>query len=306
MSAWHTIVDSASFRTVAKRGPGRALLRSRAFGEVDLVRKRMQSAQLSRRAPEEFDGVTTYCCFVGHNKSGSSLVSALLDAHPEIVLSDEVDLLRFVERGFRREQLFALAARGARAEARKGRVTARRLGGYSYAVPGASQGRATRPRVVGDSTTGTSTRRLGADPGLWARVVSTARPTTAKLVHVIRNPFDPISLMMVRGHRSFENSIDHYFAACTTLETIRGRVDRHDLHEVRYEDMVEEPQAVLHALCTFVGVTADTAYLEACAAIVAPLPEPSRRMVEWTPRWIDVVESRLERHDFLQGYSYER
>jgi hypothetical protein len=69
--------------------------------------------------------------------------------------------------------------------------------------------------------------------------------------------------------------------------------------------MVMQPQTGLQALCRFLGVAADTAYLDACSAIVAPLPEPSRRMVEWTRPWIDVVEARLERHDFLRGYSYD-
>jgi hypothetical protein len=304
VSAWQALVDSASFRTLAKRGPGRALVRSRPFSELDLARKRVQSTNASRRAPEQFDDVTTYCCFVGHNKSGSSMLSALLDAHPEIVLSDEVDLLRYVERGFRREQLFALAARGARTEARKGRVTARRLEPYSYAVPGSAQGSTLRPRVVGDSTTGTSTRRMGADPGLWDKVIAATRPTAPKLIHAIRNPFDPISVMMVRGHRTFANSIDHYFAACATLEAIRQRVDVADVHEVRYEDMVASPHDELRALCAFVGVDADHAYLDACASIVAARPDP-RHIVEWTRPWIEAVETRLARHDFLQGYSYD-
>jgi Sulfotransferase family len=306
VSAWHTVVDSDPFRALAKRGPGRALLRSRAFGELDLARKRVQTSHRSRRARESFDEVATFCCFVGHNKSGSSMTSALLDAHPEIVLSDEVDLLRYVEHGFQREQLFRLAARGARAEARKGRVTARRLEPYSYAVPGASQGLALRPRVVGDSTTGTSTRRLGADPYLWDRVHAVTYPVAPKLVHVIRNPFDPISVMMVRGHRSFANSVDHYFTACATLETLRGNISPADLHDVRYEDMVADPRSELRSLCAFLGVDAGNAYLDACAAIVRPDAEPSRHMVEWTRPWIDAVQARLADHDFLQGYSYDR
>ena len=305
MSAWHAVVDSDQFRALAKRGPGRALLRSRAFGELDLARKRVQTSHRSHRAPECFDDVATFCCFVGHNKSGSSMTSALLDAHAEIVLSDEVDLLRYVERGFQRDQLFRLAARGARAEARKGRVTARRLEPYSYAVPGASQGVAPRPRVVGDSTTGTSTRRLGADPYLWDRVHAVTFPASPKLVHVIRNPFDPISVMMVRGHRSFANSVDHYFTACATLETLRSTVARTDLHAVRYEDLVADPRRELRALCAVLGVDADEGDLDACAAIVRPGPEPSRRTVEWTRPWIDAVEARLADHDFLQGYSYD-
>ena len=131
-------------------------------------------------------------------------------------------------------------------------------------------------------------------------------PVAPKLVHVIRNPFDPISVMMVRGHRSFANSVDHYFTACATLETLRGNVGPADLHDVRYEDMVADPRSELRSLCAFLGVDAGDAYLDACAAIVRPDAEPSRHMVEWTRPWIDAVQARLADHDFLQGYSYDR
>ncbi len=250
--------------------------------------------------------MATFCTFVGHNKSGSSLCSALLDAHPDVVLSDEVDLLRYVEHGFQREQLFALAARGARAEARKGRVTARRLEPYSYAVAGGSQGSSPRPLVVGDSTTGTSTRRFGADPDLWDRILLDVRPATPKLLHVIRNPFDPISVMMVRGHRSFANSIDHYFDACATVggdppPGRSGRRARGALRGLVDDTAVVTPVAVLvpRRRCR------RPRYLDACAAIVTRQPEPSRVMVEWTNPWITTVERRLADHGFLQGYSYD-
>ncbi|HEY3671111.1 MAG TPA: sulfotransferase [Acidimicrobiia bacterium] len=303
--SWAAFADSDAFRTLTKRGPGRALLRSRPVSELDLIRKRLHTTRRSDHASEHFDRVTTFCAFVGHNKSGSSLCSALLDAHPEIVLSDEVDLLRYVERGFRRDQLFALAARGARAEARKGRITARRLEPYSYAVAGGSQGRAPQPRVVGDSTTGTSTRRFGSDPYLWTRITVEVRPARATLLHVIRNPFDPISVMMVRGHRSFANSIDHYFDACETLARIRRQVAPSQFHEVRYEDLVATPRDTLRAMCTFLGVGTTASYLDACAAVVAPRPAPRRAMVEWTQPWITTVEDRIAEHDFLKGYSYD-
>jgi hypothetical protein len=229
----------------------------------------------------------------------------LLDAQRDIVLSDEVDLLRYVGRGFRRDQLFALAVRGARTEARKGRMTARRLSPYSYAVPGHWQGRTDRPLVVGDSTTGTSTRRLAADPGLLDQLVQTMRGVEVKFVQTIRNPFDPISVMMVRGERSFPNAIDHYFAACDALVGIRGRVGP-ALLPVRYEQLVTEPQAGVARVCTFLGVAPEPSTLDACASIVKASPDRSRDMVEWTRPWIELVESRMTAYDFLDGYSYER
>jgi sulfotransferase family protein len=300
---WHAFVDSDSLRWFTKRGPGRPIMRSRAFRRLDLHRRRVRAARATQRDSRRFERVQTFCCFVGHNKSGTSMLGALLDAHAEIVLADEVDALRYVDAGFGRDELFHVLERGARSEARKGRVTARRLVPYSYAVPGQYQGRSVAPRVVGDSTSGTSTRRLGADPGLLEQCARLMPGVDVRLIQVIRNPFDPISAMMVRGKRTFENAIDHYFTACNALLDIRRRAGA-SLLPVRYEDFVADPVGGLRAVCGFVGVAADDDYLQACAAIIRPVPDRSRDMVAWDQPWIGRVERRIDEFDFLAGYSY--
>jgi hypothetical protein len=265
----------------------------------------VRAAIATRRAPHQFDNVRTFCFFVGHNKSGTSMLGGLLDAHPWIVLSDEVDALRYVEAGFPRDQLFHRIVRGSRAELRKGRVTARRLQPYSYLVPGQWQGRTECPLVVGDGTCGTATRRLHENPDLLDRLRGIVPGVDVKVLHVIRNPFDPISVMMVRGRRTFENAIEHYFRACHALTDIRWRIPPEDLLPVRHEDFVSRTPRELGRVCGFLGVDAPPAYLNACTSIIRDAPDRSRDLVEWTPFWIRRVERELTAFDFLEGYSYE-
>jgi hypothetical protein len=123
-------------------------------------------------------------------------------------------------------------------------------------------------------------------------------------IQVIRNPFDPISAMMVRSGRSFENSIGHYFGACERLNEIRAALDQDALLPVRYETFVGDPERELARVCGFLGVRPDAAYLHACASIIRHEPDRSREMVEWTPSWIDHVERRIDDFEFLKGYSY--
>ena len=305
MSTWHTIVDSDSFRRFAKRGPGRRFFRSATFRSLNVRRNQFVAARAARSDPELFADVRTFCFFVGHNKSGTSLLGGLLDAHRQIVLADEADVLQYVDAGLDREEIFHVLLRGSRTEARKGRVTARRLEPYSYAVPGQWQGGTERPRVVGDSTSGSSTRRLGDDPALLDRLAALTREVDVKMIQVIRNPFDPISVMMVRGNRTFDNSIEHFFSACNTLVDLRRHIDRGGLFPVRYEDVVADPSGVLRNVCAFVGVDPDPEYIDACTGIIRPRPDRSRDMVEWTPEWIDHVERRMVDFDFLDGYSYD-
>ena len=304
MKAWHVVTDSDAFRRVTSLGPVRSLYRSQAFRDLDVFRNRALSRNAVRRDPDRFRTVRTFCFFVGHNKSGTSMLGGLLDAHPSVILADEIDALKYVEAGFDRDQLFYLLLKGSRAEARKGRVTARRLQPYSYAVPGQSQGESREPLVVGDGRSGTSTRRLGADPDLLDRVRALMAGVDVKLIQVIRNPFDPISLMMVRGGRSFQNSIDHYFTACEALLDIRRRLDGSTLLPMRYEAVVSDPEGSLGDLCGFLGIQADQDYLTACASIIRPQPDRGRELVDWSASWIAQVEQRMSSYDFLDGYSF--
>lgn len=258
-----------------------------------------------RTQPDLFRDVKTFCFFVGHNKSGTSMTGALLDAHPNAVISDEEDALQYVPMGFSRDQIFHLLLWGSRREAMKGRVTARRLTPYSYQVPGQWQGRYSRMHVIGDSTSGSSTRRLAQDPDLLPRLQQLMAGVEVKLIQVIRNPYDPISVMMVRGKRSFENAIDHYFAGCEALVQLRRRLSDAQLLPVRYEDFVRSPRASLAEICHFLNIEPSADYLPACAGILRRDPDTHRDMVPWSAPWIEAVQTRMARYDFLAGYGFE-
>jgi hypothetical protein len=302
---WTTLLNSDSFRRFAKRGPGSALFRSKAYLKLNTAMQFIASYYNVRQSPGLFQEVGSYCVFIGHNKSGTSMIGSLLDAHPSVALSDEVDALQYVSAGFSRDQLFHIVLRGSRREFIKGRVTARRLQPYSYLVPGQWQGRFDRLKVIGDSTSGSSTRRLAADPELMQRLQKLMGEINVKFIQVIRNPYDPISVMMVRGKRTFENAIEHYFNSCDALIQIRENLQSPNLVSMKYENFIYDPEANLIKICTFLGLEADEDYLKACAKILYKTPVKSRQLVEWEPGWIEVVKRKMHRYDFLQGYSFD-
>lgn len=298
-------LNPSRVRQFIKKGPGAVIFRSQAYRNLLLLKHFVASSYEAIRAPHLFDEVHTYCMFVGHNKSGTSMVGALLDAHPDAIISDEAEALRFVQAGFSREQIFHLLLRRSRKEFRKGRVTARRLQAYSYLVPDQWQGRYRTLRVVGDSTAGSSTREFGAAPGLLTRLEDRMQGVEVRLIQTVRNPYDPISVMMVRGKRSFENAIGMYFSHCETLARMRQNLDGARLFTIRYEDFVRDGQTKLAELCRFLGLDADADYLNACASILHKSPQTSRQLVAWDARHIEQVAREIERFDFLQGYRFE-
>ncbi len=301
---WLSLIGSDAFRRLSKHGVAAPLFRSAAYQRLYLTYQWWLTQYQCLRAPTLFQDVETYCLFIGHTKSGNSMIGSLLDAHPQIILADEVHALQFVEAGFSREQIFHILLRASRREAIKGRVTARRLQAYSWQVPGQWQGRYRDLRVLGDSTSGSVTRTLAAQPALLEKLAGTMGNVKLRFLHLIRNPYDPLSVMMVRGKRTFENALEHYTASCEMLVTLYQKIGAENIFPIRYEDFLQNPQTRLQEICQFLGLQAPPDYLQACAAILHP-PERTRQLIAWDAAQIAAVAGIIARFDFLQGYSFD-
>lgn len=302
---WVLVFNAAPVRHIFQAVGSRRLSRSRPYQSALTAGRYATSYLQTRLGSSDFDELESFCFFIGHNKSGTSLIGSLLDAHRHAVVADDVDALRLVAAGFDRRQLCYWLARAARRDYLKGRVTARRVAAYSYLVAGQWQGRYEAARIVGDSASGVTTRRLATEPGLLTRLRDLAGTARVRFVLVIRNPYDPIAYIMVRGRRSYESAADHYFTNCASVVDLRRRLGD-DLLAVRYETFVSAPRPELARVCRFLGLDADSGYLEACAAIVDPTPHRSRELVRWEPAWIEDVRRRMAAFDFLEGYDFEQ
>jgi len=135
--------------------------------------------------------VRSFCLFIGYPRSGHSLVGSLLDAHPDIAIAHEVNVLGLVAgNDLDRRTLFHTLLR--RSEADATRTAGRRATGYSYAVPKGWQGQVRQLRVIGAKSGEKTSLRLGRDPGELnglRRLVG----APVRLLHVTRNPFDCIA-----------------------------------------------------------------------------------------------------------------
>jgi len=83
------------------------------------------------RRASSFGELGSFCLFLGYPRSGHSLVGALLDARPNMVIAHELNALDFVQHGIKREALYYLLLSRARWFARRNAEWS----GYKYAVP---------------------------------------------------------------------------------------------------------------------------------------------------------------------------
>ncbi|ASC71040.1 hypothetical protein XM38_019890 [Halomicronema hongdechloris C2206] len=79
-----------------------------------------------------FDKIENYCIFIGCGRTGHSLVGACLDTHPDMVISDELGAVKYINKhSYSKGQIYYLILKGAQVHAQAGKTVA----GYSYAVP---------------------------------------------------------------------------------------------------------------------------------------------------------------------------
>jgi hypothetical protein len=247
-----------------------------------------------------FDQVNTFCLFIGYPRSGHTLIGSLLDAHPNVILGDELNPLKFIEAGFRERQIFHLLLRNSRRRAAAGR----RRSGYSYYVPGQWQGRFEKLRMIGDKMGHGTVSRLRSNPPLLDSVKKMFS-VNIKFVHVIRNPYDVISTMTLTTGNSLELSSREFFFLCESVEYVKQRVNPADVHDLWHEDFIASPQSNLKKLCDFFRLSCDDGYLDACTSIVFESPHLSRLAVPWTRTLIEAVQRESRKFDFLSGYSYD-
>ncbi|MEM8925782.1 MAG: sulfotransferase [Actinomycetota bacterium] len=266
-----------------------------ATGRWDTVGIERKAAAL---APT-LDDVETFCLFIGYPRSGHSLVSSVLDAHPNALFSHRLNSLGHLADGRSERQIHFLAVSNALRFSRGGR----RLTGYQYLIPGQSQGAYERLQVVGDQEGKDTTLAIDARPELLDRLAEFR--SSVRFIHALRNPFDNISTWATRTRKSLDVTADRYFELCRANRDIRARVGDGQVFDIRHEAFLAEPAEHLRRLCGFVGLDAPDDYVEACTSIMYSTPNRSRERAPWTSSLIESVEKRMAAYDFLGGYSYE-
>ena len=251
-----------------------------------------------------FNNLSTYCMFIGYARSGHSLIGALLDAHPNVIIADQLDALEQIQAGIGKQDLFQLLLHNSRSRVEQGRAR----GGHSYHVPGQWQGRFTTLRVIGDKKGQRATSRLREDPELLRKLGQTL-DLPVKVFHVIRNPYDNIATKYLKRSRhgpvDLRCLIEEHFVLCQTIVDVKRHLRSGVMRDVYHEAMIEDPRHWVRTLCEFLGIQCPDDYVRACSKIVFSSPNKSRCDIEWSHDNRELVRTRMASIDFLSGYCFD-
>lgn len=254
----------------------------------------------------EFDAVETFVCFVGYPRSGHSLIGALLDAHPNFIVSHEASALELFRAGRDKNLVFgSILAK----EKYFGRI-GHRWSGYDYRVAGQYQGRYTDLKVIGDKKGGESSRLLAQDHGLFDTLAGLG--CRIRMIHVVRNPLDNIVSRAAGGNarrrevtpKRLERATRKQLAAYRNNASILAS-SPFPVHTMYIEEFAAEPRRGLTELHGFLGTPANAEYLEHCARIVEPTLPARSDSVNWPKELLVAIEEAMAEHTFLGRYAPE-
>jgi hypothetical protein len=214
--------------------------------KMHLITSRLKSMLQAGQTASMTRELETLCLFIGYPRSGHSLVGSLLDAHPEMIVAHEADLLDYFSEGFNRKQLLYVLLQNSRVFTRNGREWT----DYTYEVPNQWNGCFKQLKVIGDKKGLNTAFALDEDPGLADRLRSCVK-MPVKLVHVTRNPFDNISTIKMREDHTLDKSIDFYFSIADAIKRQKEIWPAEHWFDLRHEDLFVDAQTHLKSLVEF-------------------------------------------------------
>ena len=234
---------------------------------------------------------------VGNARSGSTLLGAVLDGHPNVVVANETTASATFWRGFDRERILAEILDNSEANAAIDRPSE----GYAYQV-GLPPSQKTDLRVVGDKIWNPATLLLHGDHGLIPSLEERLG-VPVLIIHAMRNPFDTISTMHRRSGASVANRTRWYFMHCEAAVAIGERVASDRFLACHHEDLLAAPGPEIDRLCRFLGVPADAGHIDAVADKLFSTPRSTRHSVTWQPAEIAAVHAGIARFPCLARYA---
>jgi hypothetical protein len=257
--------------------------------------------------PKHFDSLQNFVLFLGYPRSGHSLIGSIIDAHPNAVVSNELDALSFIEQNYSRIQLFYLIRENTVKLGKKGRNNS----GYDYVIPNQWQGRHKAIQLIGDKRGGASSRRLHELQSLTLlKKTKEVTQLPLKIIHVVRNPFDNITTMVNRNMKTakdkklpavFESRVNSYF----TKAAINQRVLLNADYEVHTMHLEELNRMALQELFDFLSLSTTPDFLDDCVHLLWPTPNRSSQKVGfWSPERIATVSERMASYPHLARYQF--
>ena len=290
---------------------------------------RNEVTQKRKLSPSVIDHVKTFVFFIGHGRSGHSIVGSIMDSHPNMVIASEADVFTRLSDGSlvptKAEIFNALWVNSKESIINGLRFKYANRKGYDLYVDGLYEGRyVDHIDVIGDKEGGYTTQMLATKPDKWLHVFNILKSLNVniKVIFVIRNPYDniatgafydfnPNNIANIKQSNNTYNidpaiiqrNIVTYFLYHQAIVDAKKKYNL-DIIEIHTKDLISDPRGTLLNLCNSLGVTCSNNYLEICSSKIFKTESKTRYLVRWTDEQLVTIQQYIERYKRLKGYNF--
>jgi len=264
---------------------------------------------------DDFENLKSFVFFIGTERSGSSLIGYLLDAHPNVVCSNETNILKRCAKSTR-EETFQMIIEMSKKKARK--AEGGRIGGglWVYKVPNQHQGRYQNLKVIGDKKGGGAAQIIHSWRSIERReknILSLQKKFNLpiKFISVCRNPFDYLGRRAIspKGKRQgldwLINDMLMRIEMSQQMDNLSSKHEAFEFYRLSNENFISNPEKELESLCKYVGVDSPQDYIRDCCSIVFKKPNKARHLVKWSDAQIERVLTKCSKYDVFKDYTFE-
>jgi hypothetical protein len=238
--------------------------------------------------------------FIGEGRSGHTIISAILDSHPNVRLAEEQKLItKWTRDGYSREKIIDEVKKCGHGKERKPK-----------ALPGSLKWE--EPLLaIGDKCGWDAvnlTRKHGESLDILDRFAEHMQ-MPVKVIHTIRNPYDNITAYLDSpkwqrlhgtGNELYRMCIRRYARFYSAALPLLERHHRFDLYN---EEIIENPERVITKLCCFLDLPIVEPWLTNAVNSVYKKPNERSKRREWPTKWEEQIPWRIiEKYDFFERY----
>lgn len=256
--------------------------------------------------------------FVGHARSGHSIVGSIINAHPHAVVADEIYIKKTP--GFLTHPEVFL------------REIWKRASSYQhYAIEGLFQGTYEGHIDLIGNKLGMYTTEFFANQPLQAlnrcSQLITKLQMRLQWIHVQRNPFDNIATLFLRDHlgdaytdfvrekknlstedpkvREGLRRAAHNYFDLVERGVLFVRRKYADLHTLYHEDFIAKPKEEIERLCDFLGLEKSSEFLEQTSARVMSKTTNTRERLIWDDKTVNYIRNEINKYPWMERYQVE-
>lgn len=247
------------------------------------------------------DKVKYFLMFAGYPRSGHTLVASILNAHPNVICSNQQYIMSMVSG----DPELRLAKISILSKIESG-IHKSGWNPNAYIEPLPKQD----ITVIGDKTGHRTVEHLITNHGdldVFKKTVD----LPIKWIHVIRNPFDNIATWTKKNlesrkyksdiHREFNIAFNKFKALNDEIVKLKKT---EDMLTVTHERVIRFIDKTLDELCNFLELEKHDEWRSSVIKVLWKEPRVTRNNIKWTPPMRAKVISLMKQYPWFDGYDF--